>query len=87
VRVHDVLERAGFSEIVITAHDEPTGSGDLDSMAAVCSKVGALGKILREGPGLQEAALRALRSALSPYDGPDGVKLTAATWIVTARIM
>ncbi len=33
------------------------------------------------------AALPALRSALAAYDGPGGIKLTAATWIVTARTL
>jgi SAM-dependent methyltransferase len=85
-RVHDILERAGFGEIKITAHDEPVGSGDLDSMLAVCSRVGALGKILRENPELRTATLPAVRSALAAHDGPDGVRLTAATWVVSARI-
>jgi SAM-dependent methyltransferase len=84
-RVHGILERAGFREIEITAHDELVGSGDLDSMLAVCSKVGALGKILRENPELRAATLPAVRSALAAHDGPDGVRLNAATWIVTAR--
>ena len=39
-RVHGILERAGFAQIEITAHDEQVGSGDLDSMLAVCSRVG-----------------------------------------------
>ena len=59
---------------------------DLEAMLAVCSRVGVLGKILRENPGLREAALPAVRSALAAHDGPDGVKLNAATWIVTARV-
>jgi SAM-dependent methyltransferase len=82
--VRDILEGAGFTEIVITAHDDQVGSGDLESMVSVCSKVGALGKILRENPEMQAAALPALRSALARYDGPGGVKLKAATWVVTA---
>ena len=40
-RVRSILERAGFRQIEITAHDEQVGSGDLDSMVAVCSRVGA----------------------------------------------
>jgi hypothetical protein len=84
-RVVRILEKAGFAEIAITAHDEQVGSGNLDSMVAVCSKVGALGRILREHPELQAAALPAVRSALASYDRPGGVKLTAATWVVSAR--
>ena len=84
-RVRGILERAGFGEIYITAHDEQVGSGDLDAMLAVCSRVGALGKILRENPELRVATLPAVRSALAAHDGPDGVRLNAATWVVTGR--
>lgn len=84
-RVRGILERAGFGEIAITAHDEPVGSGDLETMLAVCSRVGALGKILRENPEIRAAALPAVRAALAAHDGPDGVRLNAATWVVTAR--
>jgi hypothetical protein len=82
--VRGILEKAGFGEIEITAHDELVGSGDLDAMLAVCSRVGALGTILRENPELRPATLPAVQSALAAHDGPDGVKLNAATWIVTA---
>jgi SAM-dependent methyltransferase len=84
-RVRGILERAGFTEIGIVAHDELVGSGDLASMLAVCSRVGALGKILRENPELLAATVPAVRSALAAHDGPEGVRLNAATWIVTAR--
>jgi surfactin synthase thioesterase subunit len=83
--VRRTLKGAGFEEIEITACDELIGSGDLETMLAVCSRVGALGKILRENPELRAAALPAVRSALAAYDGPDGVRLNAATWVVTAR--
>jgi len=84
-RVRRILENAGFAEIEITAHDEPVGSGDLESMLAVCARVGALGKILRENPELRATALPAVRAALEAHDGPAGVRLNAATWVVTAR--
>jgi SAM-dependent methyltransferase len=83
-RLRSILERAGFKAIEVTAHDEQVGCGDLDGMLAVCSRVGALGKILREDPELRATVLPAVRSALAAYDGPDGVKLNAATWVVTA---
>ena len=78
-RVRGILQTAGYGEIEITAHDERVGSGDLDTMLAVCSRVGALGRILREDPQLRAAALPAVRSALAAHDGPDGVRLNAAT--------
>ncbi len=42
-------------------------------------------KFLRENPELRAATLPAVRSALAAHDGPDGVRLNAATWVVTAR--
>jgi SAM-dependent methyltransferase len=84
-RVRGILQKASFREIEITARDELVGSGNLDVMLAVCSQVGALGKILRENPEFRAAALPAVRSALAAHDGPDGVRLKAATWVVTAR--
>lgn len=84
-RVRGVLESAGFNDIAIGARDELVGSGSLEAMLAVCSRLGALGKILRENPELRAAALPALRSALAAHDGPDGVRLNAAIWLVTAR--
>jgi SAM-dependent methyltransferase len=85
-RVRGILERAGFEEIEITARDEKVGSGDLETTLAVCSRVGALGKILRENPKLRATTLPAVRSALAAYDSPEGVRLSAATWVVTARV-
>ncbi len=85
-RVRAILEGAGFGEIAITAQDELVGSGDLDEMLAVVSRVGALGKILRENPELRAATIPAVRSALLAHDGPAGVQLNAATWVVTARV-
>lgn len=84
-RVHGILCNAGFQNVEIKAHDEKVGSGDLETMLAVFSRVGALGKVLRENPSLRAAALPAVRSALAQHDGPDGVRLNAAVWIVTAR--
>jgi SAM-dependent methyltransferase len=84
--VRCILAYAGFGEIEITAYDALVGSGDLDAMLAVCSRVGALGKILRKNPELRPATLPAVRSALAAHDGPDGVKLNAATWVVTALV-
>lgn len=83
-RTREILESAGFKDIQIFAHDEFVGSGKLETMLAVCSRVGALGKILRENPELRSAVLPAVRTALAAHDGTDGVKLNAATWIVTA---
>lgn len=84
-RTESILISAGFRDVAIRAHDEQVSSGSLDAMLSVLIKVGALGKILRERPSLRREAEARVRSALAEYDTPDGVKLKAATWIVTAR--
>ncbi|MFO1081242.1 MAG: class I SAM-dependent methyltransferase [Reyranellaceae bacterium] len=85
-RVRGLLHAAGFDSIDVVPHDRKVGSGDLESMLRVCTRVGALGKILRETPALRARALPAVRAALAEHDGPAGVQLAAATWVVTARV-
>lgn len=82
----DLMRAAGFEAIEITAHDEVVRSGDLASMVDVCSRVGALGAILREHTHLVPDATSALREALAARDGPGGPGLRASTWIVSARV-
>lgn len=84
-RVRTILGGAGFSEITLTPHDEKVGGGDLETVLDMALKVGPLGALLREHPDKRDAVLGAVRAALTPHDGPGGVKLGSATWIVTAR--
>ena len=76
---------AGFDDIQITPHNEKVGGGDLDTAVDLALRVGPLGRMMRENPGAQDAVVDAVRKALAAHDGPDGVKLDSATWIVTAR--
>jgi len=85
-RIREVLNMAGFGQVAIEPHDQNVGSGGLDAMLEVVLAVGPLGRILRENPSLREAAEPSVRRALAARDGPIGVTLKAATWIVTARV-
>ena len=80
-----ILDSAGFADVAVTPHDEKIGAGDLDAALEVALKIGVLGGALREHPEKREAVIDAVRAALAAHDGPDGVKLDSATWIVTAR--
>ena len=80
-----ILSAAGFDRVVVEAGDEAVSSGDLDAMATVLLRVGPLGRILRENPGLQSEAEPRLRAALAEHENDGVVALRAATWIVTAR--
>jgi len=84
-RIHEVLTGAGFTDVKVARHDERVRCGDLQATVEVCSRVGALGKILRDHPRFRGKAVRALEHALRPLDGPGGPALRAATWVVTAQ--
>jgi len=84
-RTTGLLAAAGFTDIVFTPHDQKIGSGDLETTLGLSLRIGPLGGMLRENPDKREAVIDAVRAALRPHEGPDGVLLDSATWIVTAR--
>jgi SAM-dependent methyltransferase len=84
-RVRRILGAAGFSDIVLTPHNEKIGGGDLATTLGLSMKVGPLGALLRDNPSSRDAAIASVRAALAAHEGPEGVKLDSATWIVTAR--
>lgn len=84
-RVCEVLAAGGFHDIAVAPHDDRVGGGDLDTVTALAFKVGPLGALLRETPQLRPKVEAAVREALAAHDTPDGVKLRAGVWIVTAK--
>jgi SAM-dependent methyltransferase len=80
----DLLQSAGFAQIKIEAFDARVSSGNLDAMMAVLTKVGALGKLLREAPALVSRVEPKVRVALVADASDRDISLKAATWIVTA---
>jgi SAM-dependent methyltransferase len=80
----DLLQSAGFAQIKIEAFDARVSSGNLDAMMAVLTKVGALGKLLREAPALVSRVEPKVRAALVADASDRDIGLKAATWIVTA---
>jgi SAM-dependent methyltransferase len=84
-RVRGILAAAGFTDIALTPHDEKIGRNDLDTALALALKVGPLGGLLRENPDQRDAVIGAVRRVLAGHDGPDGVTLDSASWIVTAH--
>lgn len=84
-RMRAILGAAGFAEITVDPHNEKIGGGDLDTVLGLSLRVGPLGALLREHPDKRDTVIASVRAALAQHDGPDGVKLDSATWIVTAR--
>src|SRR5262252_4274324 len=80
----DLLQSAGFAQIKIEAFDARVSIGNLDAMMAVLTKVGALGKLLREAPALVPRVEHKVRAALVADASDRDISLKAATWIVTA---
>ncbi|HKP78370.1 MAG TPA: class I SAM-dependent methyltransferase, partial [Phenylobacterium sp.] len=83
-RLRAILDAGGFSGIAITPHEKDIGPGDLETALGLALRIGPLGGVLRENPDKRDAVVEAVRAALEPHAGPDGVKLGSATWIVTA---
>lgn len=84
-RVRDILDGAGFWDVEIAPRDFMIGGNPLDESVALAMKVGPLGALLRENPGQRDAVIDAVREAMTPHVGADGVRLPGAVWIVTAR--
>ena len=84
-RVTAILSEASFEDIVIEAHDQKIGAGDLDETVATALKVGPLGALLRETPEHRDAIVATLGDTLRPYLTPQGVMMNSATWIVRAH--
>jgi SAM-dependent methyltransferase len=84
-RVRGILAAAGFEAVKIAPHDEAVGSGNLETAVALSLRIGMLGRFLNDNPSLREVAAQPVQAALAAHDGPEGIKLDAAIWIVTAR--
>jgi len=84
-RIAQILEAAGFADAEIRPQDRPIGWGDLETSVSLALRIGPSAVAARDNPDCRQAIADAVREALRPHAGPDGVKLASATWIVTAR--
>ncbi len=87
-RVRAILEDAGFGDIAVEPHRTTLRlSGPADRATAVdfVGQVGPVSRAVTEaGPDARPALVAALDEALVPYDGPEGVELGGAVWLVSA---
>jgi SAM-dependent methyltransferase len=89
-RVSSILEGAGFHDIGCIDHDLPMwlgGPGESPEAASFLTKVvGPLPRIVAKlDPELQQAVLDAVTESLQREQGPQGIVLDGAFWMVTAR--
>ena len=88
-RVRAILLRAGFDDLGFEAIDDEVvvgGGGSLQEVVEFAMQIGPLGAVLRQtGADVRSLVVAAVREALEPYAGPDGVRLSAAMWLITGR--
>jgi SAM-dependent methyltransferase len=87
-RIRQVLDRAGWRDVKVTAEQRSVlvgGGGSLDE-AVEFLRTSAIGRAALTGadPGAAARALASLRAALAPHADDEGVHLTAAVWLVQA---
>ncbi len=82
--IRDTLRRAGFGPSSIAPFDVPVSCGGVEETLRVVTRVGALGRILRDRPDLRRDAEPRVRAMLAGRAVDGGVSLRAATWVVTA---
>jgi SAM-dependent methyltransferase len=86
-RVRRILAGAGYGSIDVAPHDEElsVGGGTLDGAADFLVQMGPTGNALRAAPAeVRPRVVAAVRRSLEPYDGPNGVRLRFAVWLVAA---
>lgn len=88
-RVHAVLQQAGWRDIDMQKRDVPmpiAGPGQIAEAADFATKLGALARILAEmEPELRPQVAQLVQEAMRAHDGPDGITLGGAIWLVSAR--
>ncbi len=87
-RVRRILADAGFGNVAIDGHEEILsigGGGSVDAAAEFLVQMGPTGNAVRQaGPSAESRVQTAVKAALAAFSGPDGVKMSSATWIVLA---
>ena len=88
-RVRRILGEAGFHDISFTRHDpvmQLAGPGGAEQAAELSSQIGPIARALIGAPEALRTAVRdALAAAFRQHDGPDGIALAGANWIVAAK--
>ena len=89
-RVRNILVGAGFEKIAFESIEQTLvvgGRGGIEQALQFLLNLGPLGAALREaGDDSRPAVTAAVSEALTPFATPDGVRMGAAAWIVTARV-
>lgn len=86
--VRSVLTDAGFTDVALEEVKDQLvigGAGGIDEAVDFIAHSGVARRTFGEAPAeARTAALAAMHTALAPYATPDGVRLGAGVWLVTA---
>jgi SAM-dependent methyltransferase len=89
-RVTRILTAAGFTTPSFTALNVQlniAAGGTIGDAAHQISQMGPPKRALADQPDdIRAAAIESIRRALAPYDGPTGVRLPGAVWLVAAAL-
>ncbi|MEP1472355.1 MAG: class I SAM-dependent methyltransferase [Halieaceae bacterium] len=85
--LRETLTSAGFSSVSVDSLErELTLGTTMDEAMLFQTRIGPLSSYMAEHPGEEgEAAKAKVEAALSPYQNDSGVRMNAATWLVTAQ--
>src|SRR5262245_52586829 len=88
-RFHRILESAGFQNVSLTPHDPAMPIAAHGGAAEATSLMFRIGPVVRATSNASEQQKNEVRAALEAFfrshEGPLGIVLPGATWIVTAR--
>jgi len=88
-RVHRILETAGFQDVSLTPHDPAMPLAGRGGAAEAASFMLRVGPVVRATSDASEEQRKEVRAALEAFfrshEGPQGIVLQGAIWIVTAR--
>jgi len=86
-RVEHLLTSARFQDVALESIARPMRVGsDVDDTVAFFESTDIARRLMADAPpGKIAAALDAIRTALVPYEGDEGVVLNGTVWLVTAR--
>ncbi|MBV8849445.1 MAG: methyltransferase domain-containing protein [Methylobacteriaceae bacterium] len=84
-RVKRILAEAGFSDIAAKPQNQQVELGRLDDAVELCTRVGALSRLVLEYPDAAEPVATSVREALAPHVSEGVVRMDSAVWVFTAR--
>jgi ubiquinone/menaquinone biosynthesis C-methylase UbiE len=88
-RVRRILETAGFQDISLTPHDPEMPLAGRGGAAEAASFMSRVGPVVRAMSDASEQRRKEVRAALEAFfkihEGPKGIVLPGAIWVVTAR--